>query len=150
MERGAREGARDKMGSFENLAWPHTVAVGRRKQRRSANGGHGWRDRGTRSTRVDRAPLCAILGVLHACSLSLSPPMGLGCGSCCCPLPPFCRWGVGAGEISLFMWLRAHHLEIDLMPCRLPSQADSALQPSFILAPERTHSSLASQSPISI
>lgn len=66
-----------RWGPFENLAWPHTVGSGRRKQRRSGKwrawmerqrhkGAPGWTER-----------LCAILGVLHACSLT-QPSHGPG------------------------------------------------------------------------
>ena len=39
MERGVREGARDKMGSFEDLIWPHTVASGKEEAEESQKQG---------------------------------------------------------------------------------------------------------------
>lgn len=94
MERGVREGARDKMGSFEDLIWPHTVASGKEEAEEECRW-RVWMERrrhkehqGGRSTPVCYSRCCPYL--LSLTQSSHRPGMWVLLLS-----PPFCRWGDG-------------------------------------------------------
>lgn len=87
MEKGAKEGARDKMGSFEDLICPHTVASGK-EEAEEVRRWRAWMDRQRHEERQGEqsAPVC----LLPLTQPSHKPGMWVLLLS-----PPFCRWGDG-------------------------------------------------------
>ena len=85
-EEGAREHVRDKIGSFEDLVCPHTVASGK-EEAEAVRRWRAWMERQARG-----APWWTGRPCVPAPSHS-ARPQAWGVGPALSP--PFCRWGDG-------------------------------------------------------